>query len=118
MCIAFVSYLFSWKADQSEIGHLSRTSDTENVTNIFGATISHFFIYKGFGIASILFAFLISLSGITILLNTSIEALKKRWFWGVLVAIWISVFLGFFKTSILSGTIGFETNDFLQDYLR
>jgi len=117
MCIAFVSYLFSWKTDQSEIGHLSRSSDTENVTNIFGATISHFFIYKGFGIASILFAILISLSGITVLLNTSIEALKKRWFWGVLVAIWISIFLGFFNTSILSGTIGFETNDFLQDYL-
>jgi len=117
MCIAFVSYLFSWKADQSEIGHLSRSSDTENVTNIFGATISHFFIYKGFGIASILFAILISLSGITVLLNTSTEALKKRWFWGVLVAIWISIFLGFFNTSILSGTIGFETNDFLQDYL-
>jgi len=117
MCIAFVSYLFSWKTDQSEIGHLSRTSDTENITNIFGATISHFFIYKGFGIASILFAILISLSGITILLDTSTEALKKRWFWGVLVAIWISIFLGFFNTSILSGTIGFETNDFLQDYL-
>ncbi|PHS03575.1 MAG: cell division protein FtsK [Kordia sp.] len=117
ICIAFISYLFSWKVDQSEIGHLTRSTNTENVTNIFGATISHFFIYKGFGIASILFAILISLSGITILLNTSIEALKKRWFWGVLIAIWISVFLGFFNTSILSGTIGFETNDFLQDYL-
>ncbi len=117
MCIAFVSYLFSWKADQSEIGHLSRTTNTENATNIFGATISHFFIYKGFGIASIIFAALTSLSGITVLLGTSIEALKKRWFWGTLVAIWISIFLGFFNTSILSGTIGFETNDFLQDYL-
>jgi S-DNA-T family DNA segregation ATPase FtsK/SpoIIIE len=117
MCIAFVSFLFSWKADQSELGHLSRTTNTENATNIFGAIISHFFIYKGFGIASIIFAVLVSLSGITVLLNTSIEALKKRWFWGVLVAIWISVFLGFFNTSILSGTIGFETNDFLQDYL-
>ncbi|NQY28715.1 MAG: DNA translocase FtsK [Flavobacteriaceae bacterium] len=117
ICIAFVSYLFSWKVDQSEIGQLTRSTNTENVTNIFGATISHFFIYKGFGVASILFAILISLSGITILLNTSIEALKKRWFWGVLIAIWISVFLGFFNTSILSGTIGFETNDFLQDYL-
>jgi len=117
MCIAFVSYLFSWKADQSEIGHLSRTSNTENVTNIFGATISHFFIYKGFGIAAILFAVLISLSGITVLLNTSIEALMKRWFWGILIAIWVSIFLGFFNTSILSGTIGFEVNDYLQDYL-
>jgi len=117
MCIAFVSYLFSWKADQSEIGHLSRSSNTENITNIFGATISHFFIYKGLGISSLLIAILVCLSGITILMNTSVEALKKRWLWGVLVAIWISVFLGFFNTSILSGTIGFETNDFLQDYL-
>jgi len=117
MCIAFVSYLFSWKTDQSEIGHLTRSSNTKNITNIFGATISHFFIYKGFGISSILFAILVCLSGITVLLDTSINALKKRWYWGILVTIWISVFLGFFNTSILSGTIGFETNDFLQDYL-
>ena len=117
MCIAFVSYIFSWKADQSEIGHLTRSSKTENITNIFGATISHFFIYKGFGISATLFAVLISLSGITILLNTSIEALKKRWIWGTLVIIWISILLGFFNSSILSGTIGFEANDFLQDYL-
>ena len=117
MCIAFVSYLFSWKADQSELGHLTRSSKTENITNIFGATISHFFIYKGLGISSFLIAVLVCLSGITILLNTSIEALKKRWFWGILVALWVSVFLGFFDNSILSGIIGFETNDFLQDYL-
>ena len=117
MCIAFISYIFSWKEDQSEIGYLSRNSETKNVANIFGASISHIFIYKGFGIASILFALLTSLSGVTILLNTSIEALKKRWFWGTLIVIWISIFLGFFKSSILSGIIGFETNDFLQDYL-
>ena len=117
MCIAFVSYLFSWKADQSELGHFSRNTNTQNAINIFGAIISNFFIYKGFGIASIIFAVLVSLSGITVLLGTSIEALKKRWFWGILVVIWISIFLGFFNTSILSGTIGFETNDFLQDYL-
>lgn len=117
MCIAFISYIFSWKEDQSEIGYLSRSSETKNVVNIFGASISHIFIYKGFGIASILFALLTSLSGVTILLNTSIEALKKRWFWGTLVVIWISIFLGFFNSSILSGIIGFETNDFLQDYL-
>tara|TARA_B110001450_G_scaffold235073_1_gene239496 strand:- start:224 stop:2620 length:2397 start_codon:yes stop_codon:yes gene_type:complete len=117
MCIAFISYIFSWKEDQSEIGYLSRNSETKNVANIFGASISHIFIYKGFGIASILFALLTSLSGVTILLNTSIEALKKRWFWGTLIVIWISIFLGFFNSSILSGIIGFETNDFLQDYL-
>lgn len=117
MCIAFVSYLFSWKTDQSEIGHFTRQSETENAANIFGATISHFFIYEGFGISSLIISFLISVSGITLLLNTKVEVLKKRWFWGLIVTIWLSVFLGFFNSSILSGTIGFEINDFLQDYL-
>jgi DNA segregation ATPase FtsK/SpoIIIE, S-DNA-T family len=117
ICIAFISYIFTWKEDQSEIGHLSRSSETKNILNIFGASISHFFIYKGFGIASILFAILISLSGITIILNTSIEALKKRWFWGTLIVLWISILLGFFNTSILSGIIGYESNSFIQDYV-
>jgi S-DNA-T family DNA segregation ATPase FtsK/SpoIIIE len=97
MGIAFISYLFSWKADQSEIGHFNRNSETENIVNIFGASISHFFMYKGFGISSIIFALLTCLSGITILLKTSIDALKKRWVWGTLIVIWTSVFLGFFR---------------------
>ena len=117
MCIAFISYIFTWKADQSEIGHFSRASKTENIANIFGATVSHFFIYRGFGIASLIIAFLINLSGVTLLLNTKIELLKKRWLWGLLVAIWLSIFLGFFNNTILGGTVGFEINDFLQDYL-
>ena len=117
MTIAFVSFIFSWKTDQSEIGNFNRNANTKNIANIFGATISHFFIYKGFGISSIIFAVLTSLSGITILLNTSIEALKKRWIWGTLIIIWFSVLLGFFKSSVLSGTIGFEINNFIQDYL-
>ena len=117
MCIAFVSYLFTWKADQSEIGHLSRHSKTENIANVFGASISHFFIYNGFGVASLIISFLISLSGITCLLDSKFELLKKRWLWGLLVTLWLSVFLGFFNSSILSGTIGFEMNDYLQGYL-
>ncbi len=117
MAIAFISYIFTWKIDQSEIGYLNRNSETENITNIFGATISYFFIYKGFGISSIIFAVLTSLSGITILLKANIEALKKRWLWGTLITIWFSTLFGFFNSSILSGTIGFEINDFFQDYL-
>ncbi|MGB0975112.1 MAG: DNA translocase FtsK 4TM domain-containing protein, partial [Flavobacteriaceae bacterium] len=117
MCVAFVSYLFTWKADQSEIGHLTRHSKTENIVNVFGASISHVFIYKGFGIASLIFSFLITLSGITFLLDTKFEVLKKRWIWGSLVAIWISVAFGFFNNSLLSGVIGFELNDYLQGYI-
>ncbi len=114
---AFVSYLFTWKTDQSEIGNFSRTTPVDNIANILGASISHFFIYKGFGVAALIVTFLTVASGLYFLLETQLLALKKRWFYGVIIMIWVSVFLGFFNTEILSGTIGFEVNTFLQDYL-
>jgi len=117
LCVAFISYLFTWKIDQSQIGNFSRNVKTDNIASIFGVTISHFFIYKGFGIAALILAYLTVISGLHILVDTQKSTLKKRWFWGVVVMIWVAVFLGFFNTEILSGVIGFEVNDFLQDYL-
>ena len=115
--IAFASYLFTWKVDQNEIGNLSRTIESKNIMSIVGASISHFFVYKGFGIAALILAVLTSFTGLYFFLDIQLKSLKKRWFWGVVSMIWISVFLGFFNTEILSGTIGFEINDLLQDYL-
>ena len=115
--IAFTSYLFTWKVDQNEIGKLARSVQSENIMSIVGASISHFFVYKGFGISALILAILTSFTGLYFFLDIQLKSLKKRWFWGVLLMIWISVFLGFFNTDILSGTIGFEVNDFLQDYL-
>ena len=115
--IAFTSYLFTWKVDQNEIGNLSRSVHSENIMSIVGASISHFFVYKGFGISALIIGALTSFTGLYFFLDIQVKSLKKRWFWGVLFMIWISVFLGFFKTEVLSGTIGFEINDLLQDYL-
>lgn len=119
MIFAFISFFFTWKEDISEIGHLTRTSETENLINVVGTGISYFFVYKGFGLSAIIFAILTIVTGLHFLLSTSVEALKKRWIWGSLVALWCSVFFGFFgpKASLLSGVIGYETNDLLQDYL-
>src|SRR5690606_35306910 len=43
----------------------------------------------------------------------------NRWFWGSLIAIWLSVLLAFVASEkpFLGGTIGYELNDFLQDYI-
>ena len=119
LSISFISFFFTWKVDLSEIGYLNRNSETKNLINVFGVKLSHIFVYKGFGVAALLFSYLFALTGLHYLLDTNSTALKKRWFWGILSAIWISVSLGFFTnySSILSGTIGFEINDFLQDYL-
>ncbi|TYA59310.1 DNA translocase FtsK [Formosa maritima] len=118
--IAFVSYLFTGKADQSTLNEFAtREVKTENWLNKTGAWLSNFFIYKGFGVASFIFSGLIFLSGVFILTNSSLIKLRKHWFWGTFIVIWLSILFGFFADSLdtLGGTIGFEMNSFLQDYL-
>lgn len=120
MLFSIVSYFFSWKTDMSEVGLLSeRENETENWLSKFGNYIGHFFVHRGFGVSSLILAFLIILSGIYYFFDYAKKQLLRFWFWGLLVMIWISVFLGFFtsQSSILSGTIGYETNDWLQDYI-
>ena len=120
LTIAFISFLFNWKYDQDTIGYFTdRNIETKNWLSKFGAEISHFFIYKGFGIASFSLAILTSLTGIYLFFNLNSKSLKNFWFWGILVMIWFSTLFGFFatKNALLGGVIGYETNDFLQDYL-
>ncbi|MFD2518419.1 FtsK/SpoIIIE family DNA translocase [Salinimicrobium flavum] len=120
LLIAFVSFLFNWQADQSTLSRLGeREVMTQNLLSKFGAGISHFIIYKGFGIAAFALAFLTLITGIYFFFNLNKKGLKKFWFWGIPVMIWLSVFFGFFahKNSLLGGTVGYEINDYLQDFL-
>ncbi|MGB7396058.1 MAG: DNA translocase FtsK, partial [Pricia sp.] len=42
----------------------------------------------------------------------------KKWIWGLIFMIWISIALGFLADTrpLLGGLVGYEMNDFLQDY--
>ena len=116
---SFISFYFNWQDDQSLLSEFKdRNELAKNLLNKFGASISHFFMYKGFGLASLILPFLICITGIYLFLGLPLKALFKKWFWGLLFVIWISVALGFFATSspLLGGLVGFEMNDFLQDY--
>ncbi len=118
--IAFVSYFFTGKIDQSTLDEFTaRQVETQNWLNKTGAWLSDFFIHRGFGIASFIFSGLIFLSGVFILTNANKTKLRKHWFWGILITIWLSVLFGFFAEYYddLGGTIGFEINTFLQAYL-
>lgn len=120
LLISFASYFFTWQADQSEIGIITqRNPENQNWLNTFGAHVGHFFIYQGFGLASFIIAFLITLTGFYFFFDYTKKQLKRFWFWGVLLTIWFSVFFGFFTSIgvLFSGTIGYEINDLLQDYL-
>lgn len=120
LLFSIISYFFSWQADQSILNDLSnRETETKNWLNKFGAGISHLLVYQGFGIASFILAVLITLSGFYFFFDKSKKPLQNYWIWGMLVMMWLAVFFGFFsqKNPLLAGTVGYEVNDFLQDYL-
>jgi len=120
LIISFFSYFFNWQEDQSQLASFSdKNSSVKNLLGKIGASISHFFIYDGFGISSIYIPFLLFLSGIAIFLKGSIKNIIKYWGWGILAMIWLSVTIGFFssKNQLLPGIIGFELNSYLQQFL-
>ncbi|WP_452220866.1 DNA translocase FtsK [Lacinutrix salivirga] len=120
LCVAFVSFLFTGKADQSVLNEFpARGVETKNWASQFGAWLGDFFIHRGFGVSAFILSGLTFLSGIYILMNLNKTKLRKHWFWGICVMVWLSVLFGFFtqKLDFLSGTVGYEINTFLQDYL-
>lgn len=117
---SFISFYFNWKDDQSLLTEFqNRNEEAKNLLNKFGAAISHIFIYKGFGLASLIIPFLLCLKGLYMFLGLDQKGMLKKWIWGLIFIIWISIALGFFayEQPLLGGLIGFEMNDFLQDYI-
>jgi S-DNA-T family DNA segregation ATPase FtsK/SpoIIIE len=126
LLLSFVSYLFTGTQDQSIIQEIgNRSIETKNWISQLGAWLGHVFIYKGFGIPSFSISILTIISGVFLFAsgNSAFSLSQKRlvnlWFWGLLFMVWTSVLLGFFhKTNdVLGGKVGYELNDFLQDYL-
>jgi len=117
---SFISFYFTWQNDQSLLSEFAdRNKTAENLLNKFGASVSHFFMYRGFGLASFIIPGLLCISGLYLFLGMRPGGLVKKWIWGLVMLIWISISLGFFASSfpLLGGQVGYEMNDFLQDYV-
>lgn len=118
LTIAFFSYLLYWQVDQSTLGELAnRDVESKNLLSKLGNWLSHLFVYQGFGIGSFIISILLGMTGLTLIFNTSRKILVNRWFWGLLGMIWLAVTLGFLSNKIYGGTVGYEINELLQDYL-
>ena len=82
--VAFTSYLFTWDEDQSKVisegTKLFWGTETEvnNMMGTFGAYISHFFIYKGFGIASYLFCSFFFVMGINMFFSKKVFSIFRN----------------------------------------
>ena len=115
---SLTSYFNTWRADQSEIeSFFDKDSESLNVAKKFGSLISHFLVYKMFGVASFIISILLMITGLSYFVGADSTKLLNKWTWGLLITIWFSLFFGYFFTNqILAGAIGFEITDFISIY--
>jgi len=82
--LAFTSYLFTWDEDQSIVKDagsellLGTDATVSNLMGTFGAYISHFFIYKGFGVASYLLCSFFFIIGVNLFFGKKIFSVIRN----------------------------------------
>lgn len=126
LLFSFVSYFFYWTIDFDkiyafELSDLSGTVPVKNWGGFIGAWLSHLFIYKLFGVASLFVAFLSFISGLRLSLNISFLPLGKSFKISFLITLWLAPLFGtvFGDTSwaILGGIFGYQLSQWLQNII-
>jgi len=119
---AFISYLFTGKADQSVVESFFTTDiresgfEIENWFGLLGAISSHYFIYKWFGIASFFIPPFLFLLGTYILFKKQLLSIKRSSQFILFSIFWLSTLFGYITLdennpvvfSYVTGGIGFE----------
>ncbi len=120
LATSFVSFIFSGQEDQSQLSNFTNKEvPVKNLLGKIGASMSHFFIENGFGVAAAYLPILLFFTGLSIFLKGGLKRIRKFWVWGILGMLWISITLAFLlpKNPILGGVVGFELNNYLQQFL-
>ncbi len=117
--LSFISFLFNWKADQSQAGRmLDKTVNSSNFIGKVGDYLGNLFIFESIGIAAFFVAFLVLMIGTVIL--------KKKYFkpWktighSLFFICWLPIFLGAITKGegVLSGVYGYQIMDFLMSMI-
>ncbi len=129
--LAFSSYLFDGAADQSVVASAFNTKfkylpdETQNKLGFLGAVVSHYFMFRWFGIAAFGLPFLLFLIGYKITFKKELLPLRNTTEVTLFYVFWISLFFGaiVFYTettknlSFLCGGIGYEIYKFLEGFM-
>lgn len=124
--IAFVSYFFTWKEDQDKVlrGGASVLFNEEitvsNLLGRLGAVVSHFFIYKGFGIASLLICTFFFVIGVNLLFSRRFWSVWRNLRYVTVGLLVLSVCLAFIFGSAdfsYGGAVGKMIVSWLQNFL-
>ncbi len=118
---AFLSYLFTGKADQSVveswIGHIVESGqEAENWLGLIGAVISHYLVFKWMGISTFFIPPLLFFLGFRLVFKRDLISLFSAFIFSVFAGLWLSLLLGYITLSLagvnevgfLSGGLGYE----------
>lgn len=131
LLIAFISYLFTGKADQSvvnsilEVGLRSSGLEAENWLGLLGAYLSHWFVFETFGIASFLFPPLLFLFGYRVIFQKTLIPIDRSIYFALFFLFWVSILSGNLllasdevsEWGFLSGGTGYELAIILNGFL-
>lgn len=132
MELSFLSYILTGLADQSIVDGLGHESirdagrQTRNSLGVLGATISHIFVYRWFGISAILIPIISFLAGWKIAFKRELLPLTRTTKEVIFFLLWGSVLMGYIvlmsntenNLSFISGGLGYMVNVFLFDWLK
>ncbi len=120
--LAFVSFLFTWKADFSVVSPSSSESimtsarEVENWLGFYGAYVSHYFIYQWFGVSALFVPPLLFVIGFKWVFNREILRVFPFTLFSVFSGLWLCVLLGYMtlvnegteEWQILGGGLGYQ----------
>ena len=130
--ISFLSYIVTGLADQSVVDGLGNEPirdagrQTRNLLGLLGATISHIFIFRWFGVTAILLPIISIIGGWKIASGKELLPLSRTTKEVIFFLLWGSVLMGYVvqmsnsenNLSFISGGLGYTINVFLFDWLK
>ncbi len=119
---AFISYLFTGKADQTVIEAIGQTGmldsgrETENWLGLSGAFVSHYFIFRWFGLAAYFTPVLMFLVGYKVVFRKELLPIYSSFVFCAFFTLWVCVLLGYTvyttegvsRWGFVSGGIGYQ----------
>ncbi len=119
---AFLSYLFTGKADQSVVEALWNTDliesgkEAENWLGLYGAVTSHYMIFRWLGVSGFFMPPLLFFLGFKLVFKRDLIPLFSAFIFSVFAGLWLTLLLGYIthslagvtEISFLSGGLGYE----------
>lgn len=131
LLLAFLGYLFTGQADQSVVlgdpdsPIRSNAAEARNWLGYTGATVSHYFIFRWFGLAAFLFPPLLFFLGFRLVFKKSLVSLSRYASFSLFFLFWLGLFMGYVVhvsdnyqyLGFLSGGFGYELALLADDFL-